>query len=182
MTFFSRTLAASTAAVIAGLMVAAPALALDGAVGEDPLELAQAAPALPTTDRGRTTFNPQSICLDHVARRAGGRTYLRIRLDLKPEQMTAWSAFTKAADDADVKETARCKALPTELKERPGYIERLTMREAAMKAQLDRIEAVKPSLAALYGTLSAEQKTVLDGARMMGGSMRGTMGPPSGPR
>ena len=59
------------------------------------------------------------MCLDRIARRVGNRAYLKARLDLKPEQMTAWNAFAKAADDADVKDKARCNALPAEMKERP---------------------------------------------------------------
>jgi hypothetical protein len=86
--------------------------------------------------------------------------------------MTAWDAFAKASDAADVKDTARCNALPSDMKERPNYVDRLTMEETYMKARVERIEAVKPSLTALYGTLSPEQKTVLDQPRQMAG-MRG---------
>ena len=62
------------------------------------------------------------------------------RGDLKPEQMTAWDAFAKASDAADVKDTARCNALPSEMKERPNYVDRLGMEEAYMKARVERIE------------------------------------------
>ena len=85
--------------------------------------------------------------------------------------MTAWDAFAKASDSADVKDTARCNALPSDMKERPNYVDRLTMEETYMKARVERIEAVKPSLTALYNTLSPEQKTVLDRPRPMGGMM-----------
>ncbi len=44
-------------------------------------------------------FNPKAFCLDRVARRAGNRTYLKIKLDLKADQMAAWDAFAKASDD-----------------------------------------------------------------------------------
>jgi hypothetical protein len=84
------------------------------------------------------------------------------------------SNFAKASDEADVKDTARCNALPTEMKERPNYVQQLTLEETYMKARVERIEAVKPSLVALYDTLSPEQKTVLDRPRpmMMGGMHR----------
>ena len=111
--------------------------------------------------------NPKTFCLDQIARRAGNRTYLKVRLDLKAEQMTAWNAFAKASDDADVKDTARCNALPTEMKERPNYVDRLTLEENVMKARVERIEAVKPTLLAFYNTLSPEQKVVLDRPRPM---------------
>ena len=128
--------------------------------------------------RDRAAVNPKTFCLDQIARRAGNRTYLKVRLDLKPEQMTAWNAFAKASDDADVKDTARCNALPTEMKERPNYVDRLTMEENMMKARVERIEAVKPTLLAFYNTLSPEQKVVLDRPR----GMMGREGHHRGPR
>ena len=159
----------------AGLAWMSPASALDSGP-DDPLELAQATPpAAPPPAAGgqerreRAAVNPKAMCLDLIARRAGNRTYIKTRLELKPEQMTAWNAFAKASDDADVKDTARCNALPTEMKERPNYVDRLTMEENFMKARVERIESVKPSLLAFYNTLSPEQKTVLDRPRPMGG-------------
>jgi LTXXQ motif family protein len=159
----------------AGLAWTSPASALDSS-SDDPFELAQATPpAAPPPAAGgqdrrdRAGFNPKSVCLEQIARRAGNRTYIKTRLELKPEQMTAWNAFAKASDDADVKDTARCNALPTEMKERPNYVDRLTMEENVMKARVERIEAVKPSLVAVYDTLSPEQKVVLDRPRGMMG-------------
>ena len=83
--------------------------------------------------------------------------------------MTAWNAFSKAADDADAKETTRCNALPTDMKERPNFVDRLSREEDFMKARIERIEAVKPTLTAFYNTLTAEQKVVLDRPRGMMG-------------
>jgi hypothetical protein len=181
---FRPLLLVAPAALAAGLLFAVPASALDNGF-DDLLELAQATPPTPpatgTDRRDRAAFNPKAVCLDQIARRAGNRTYLKVRLDLKPEQTTAWNAFAKASDDADVKDTARCNALPTEMKERPNYVDRLTMEETYMKARVERIEAVKPSLAAFYNTLSPEQKAVLDRPRPMGG-MGGMMGRHHGAR
>ena len=112
---------------------------------------------------------------------ASNRAYVKVRMELKPEQITAWNAFAKAADDADAKDIARCNTLPSEMKERPNYVERLGMEEAYMKARVERIEAVKPSLTALYNTLSPEQKASLDRPRPMGGMMGHRRGGP-GPR
>ena len=170
---------------VAGLALASPASALDSAA-DDPFELAQATPSTPPPPppgagperRGdRPVVNPKAFCLDEIARRASNRTYIKIRMELKPEQMTAWNAFAKASDDADAKDMARCNALPSEMKERPSYIERLTMEEGAMKARVARIDAVKPSLVAFYDTLSPEQKAVLDRPRgPMGMAGRGHRG------
>jgi LTXXQ motif family protein len=172
----------------AGLALTSPAWALDSAA-DDPFELAQATPSAPPAPpagagperRGdRAAVNPKAFCLDQIARRASNRTYIKIRMELKPEQMTAWNAFAKASDDADAKDMARCNALPSEMKERPSYIERLTFEEAAMKARVARIDAVKPSLVAFYETLSPEQKAVLDrprGPMGMAGRGPGHRGP-----
>jgi hypothetical protein len=150
-------------AMAAGLAFASPAFALDSDF--DMIELAQATP--PTTAAPGRTFSPKNMCLDHLARRIGNRAYIKARLELKPEQMTAWNAFEKASDEANAKSTARCQALPTEMKERPNYVDRLSMEEDAMKARVASIEAVKPTLVALYGMLSPEQKTILDRPRGM---------------
>lgn len=185
MSFRRPLLLATPVVLMAGLVLAMPAsAAVGGLLDDDLLELAQATPPAPPAAgperRDRPAFNPKASCLDLVARRAGNRTYLKIKLDLKAEQIAAWDAFAKASDAADVKDTARCNALPSEMKERPNYVERLGMEEAYMKARVERIEAVKPSLTALYNTLSPEQKASLDRPRPMGGMMghhRGGRGP-----
>jgi hypothetical protein len=173
---FRPLLLAAPAALAAALMLSAPASALDSG-NDDLLELAQATPPSPSgggMDRRErmAAFNPKAFCLDQVARRAGNRTYLKVRLDLKADQVATWDAFAKASDAADVKDTARCNALPAEMKERAGYVDRLTMEENYMKARVERIEAVKPSLVAFYNTLSPEQKAVLDRPRPMSGMGR----------
>ena len=168
-------LAAAPAALAAGLLFTMPASALDAGF-DDLLELAQATPSAPSasgTDRRdrMAQVDPKAFCLDQIARRAGNRTYLKVRLELKGDQVATWDAFAKASDAADVKDTARCNALPTEMKERPSYVDRLTMEENYMKARVERIEAVKPSLVAFYNTLSPEQKAALDRPRPTGGMM-----------
>lgn len=187
MSFRPLLLGASAAVVLAaGLAFAGPALALDT---DGPMELAQAAPAGPHAHgapgaapgapgadrmmRGERMGSPRAMCQDIVARRIGDRAYIKARLDLKPEQMAAWNAFEKAADEASAKSMARCATLPTEMKERPDYLQRLTMEEEAMKARIATIEAVKPSLTALYNTLTADQKAVFDRPRAMMAGMGG---------
>lgn len=177
----SQVLTVPTAIVLAvGLSVASPASALDSSPG-DPLELAQAGPMSPPAGglihaKADRTFTPKAMCQDGLARRVGNRAYIKARLELKPDQMAAWNAFEKAADDASAKERARCAALPAEMKEMPNYVDRLTMREDMMKARLASIEAVKPTLLALYNVLSPDQKAVLDKP------MRGPMGRGPAPR
>jgi hypothetical protein len=113
-------------------------------------------------ERMMREFSPKAFCEERVARRIGNRAYLKSRLDLKPEQMSAWDAFQKAADEASAKEKAKCASMPTEVKTPPSLPERLARREEMMKSRVESMQAVRPSLTALYDKLSPEQKAVLD--------------------
>lgn len=174
-------LGASTAFVLAASLAFTGLAQAAGSDFDDLLELAQTSPP-PGPGADRQGFSPRAMCLDRVARRLGNRTYLKAKLDLKPEQMGAWNAFEKASDEASAKTKAYCATLPAEMKDRPTYIERLTMEEGAMKMRIASIEAVKPSLVALFEVLTPEQKMSLDrphGSRgQMGGPMGGSMGRP----
>lgn len=173
MSFRPRSLALPTAFVLAmGLGYAIPASALDNDF-DSMLEIAQAPP--PAAASGRS-FSPKDMCLDQVARRIGNRAYLKVRLELKPDQTTAWNAFEKASDEASTRANARCATLPAEMKERPNIVDRLSMEESAMKARVAAIEAVKPTLTALYAVLSPEQKAILDQPRGMMAGRTGGMG------
>ncbi|MBS0224385.1 MAG: Spy/CpxP family protein refolding chaperone [Proteobacteria bacterium] len=151
------------------------ATASNGGVGGAP-QVAQAgppaAPAQPPAAGGhqharehareRPPFSPQTMCQEQLARRIGNRAYLKARLDLKPEQMEAWDAFEKAADAASAKEKTFCASLPKEVKTPQNFAERFTLHESMMKSRSDTLEAVKPSLLALYAALTPEQKKILD--------------------
>jgi hypothetical protein len=163
-----------TLVAMAGLsfVISTSAMAYDvGQIFDSSPLIAQAAPPPPAPPPGarapgerreRPAFSPRALCQDEVARRVGFRAYLKTKLDLKPEQMAAWSAFEKTADEVTAKQTARCAMMPTEVKTPPSFSDRLNMREEALKARLDSMEAVKPSMLALYATLTPEQKVVLD--------------------
>jgi hypothetical protein len=165
----------------AGFAWLTSATAYDGGFDGAP-RLAQAAPpaAQPPAAGGGAdkraermrNFSPKTMCEEHIARRIGNRAYLKERLDLKPEQVSAWDAFQKAADDASAKEKAKCASLPTEIKTPPSFADRFNRREEMMKTRLESLEAVKPTLMALYDKLSPEQKAILD-RPMMGGHHRG---------
>jgi hypothetical protein len=181
MSFRPVFLAVPTALVAAaGFAWLTSATATDGGFGGVP-QIAQAAPpaAQPPAAGGGADrraermreFSPKAMCEEHVARRIGNRAYVKSRLDLKPEQMTAWNAFEKAADEASAKEKSQCASLPTEQKTPPDFAARFNRREEMMKSRLDALEAVKPSLMALYAALTPEQKAILD-RPMMGGHHR----------
>ena len=181
-----KILAVSTAIVAAGgLAWLTSASAFDGGSAGAP-QLAQAAPpaAMPPAAGGgampmppHPAVNPRNMCLEMVARKAGHRAYLKTRLDLKPEQMTAWNAYEKAADDVAAKDKTRCASLPTEMKDRPKFTDRMNMREQMMKSRYDSFEAVKPPLMALYAALTPEQQEIFDRPPMHGMGGPGRHGP-----
>lgn len=178
-----KILAVSTAIAAAGSLAwLTSAVAFDGGIAGTP-QVAQAAPpaapppaagggAAPKADRpARPAFNPRSMCMERTAHKVGMRAYLKTRLDLKPEQTTAWNAYEKAADDVTAKDKVRCASLPTEMKEQPKFADRMNMRETRMKSRYESFEAVKPSLMALYAALTPEQQALFD--RPMGDGHRG---------
>jgi hypothetical protein len=115
------------------------------------------------TDRHMHHFSPQKACYERNARRVGQRAYLKARLDLKPEQMGLWNAFEKASDEVTTKQKARCAALPNERPQTPPSLtDRVNRQEERMKMRLESIQAVKPSLTALYASLTPEQKEIVD--------------------
>lgn len=128
-------------------------------------------PAANTDNRPMRHFSPQKACYERSARKIGQRAYLKARLDLKPEQMALWNNFEKASDEVANKQKARCATLPTEHQQRPASLtDRVNRQEERMKMRLEAIQAVKPSLTALYAALTPEQKEILDrtGPRRMG--------------
>ena len=175
-----KILAVTTALAAAGSLAwLTSANASNGGFAGEP-HMAQAAPpaAMPPAAGGgatpmppRPAFNPRNMCLERVAHKVGYRAYLKTRLDLKPEQTTAWSAYEKAADDVTAKDKARCATLPAEMKDRPKFADRMTMRETMMKQRYESLEAVKPSLMALYAALTPEQQEIFDRPPMMGPGM-----------
>jgi hypothetical protein len=48
------------------------------------------------------------------------------------------------------------------MKDRPKFTERMERREAMMKSRYESLEAVKPSLTALYAALTPEQQALFD--------------------
>jgi len=162
-----------------------PASAVNAPVEADRgVQFAQATPSAPPAatpapgDRAREArnFSPKAMCQNMVARRIGNRAYLKARLDLKPEQMSAWNAFEKAADDVSAKDKARCAALPQERATAMTYVDRQNMREEFLKSRLEAMQATKPALQALYASLTPEQKEIMDqprGPRMGGMRSRG---------
>ena len=152
-----------------GLAWLTSAVAIDRDLASPAVELAQATPpAVPPaaggTDqaRPRRPFSPRAACIEHVARVVGHRAALKVRLELQPEQLSKWQAYEKVADEVTAKDLARCATLPTEMKDRPKFTERLNRREEMVKNRLASLEAVKPSLMGLYELLTPEQKAVFD--------------------
>ncbi|UYN96648.1 MAG: Spy/CpxP family protein refolding chaperone [Enhydrobacter sp.] len=139
-------------------------------VAPPPVAGAPDRPVGPPADRpagmhGMRSFSPKAMCQEQVARRVGNRAYLKTRLDLKPEQMAAWTAFETAADEAAAKSKARCATLPDDIMNVASFADRMALREDAMKARLDAFQTVRPSLEALYAVLTPEQQALFERPR-----------------
>jgi hypothetical protein len=175
-------------AAVAGLACLTSALASNGGIEGMP-QIAQATPpaASPPAAGGgpatgpaasgpaRLAFSPKAFCEERVARRIGNRAYLKAKLDIKADQMSAWDAYQKAADAQTAKDKTKCASLPAEMKEPPTFADRMNKREEFMKSRLESMEAVKPTLLALYDKLTPEQKAVFD-RPMMGRHQHGGPG------
>jgi len=129
-----------------------------------------------------------AVCDERAAQQAGRRAYVETRLDLTAEQRPLWSRYADAARTADQTQRQACVAAiparadatatpaqpPATPPAPPTIVERTDRAQRMMQSELERIQAVRPALEALYAALTPEQRQVLDrpmreGRRAMGG-------------
>ncbi len=100
-------------------------------------------------------------CLDTMARRAALRTFVRTRLNLNSQQLTAWREFEDVAADGDEEERQACSKIGP----RPDgqtMLQRMEMTEEAMSRRLVQIHKLGTPLRKLIATLSPEQQQLLE--------------------
>jgi hypothetical protein len=145
---------------------------------------AAAVPALaqPTPDaqRGPRGMEPPRMtaaaCEERSAREAARLAYVERRLNLTAEQRPVFARFAEAARAADAARRQACvAAVPASAPTTPPTIvERSERTQRMMQSEAERLQAVRPSLAALYEALTPGQRQILD--RPMGQGMRGGHG------
>lgn len=150
------------------VMVAAlvsPAMQMAAATPADPPP-----PPRPMPSRAEIAAHFKQMCQDRYAWAAGRLAFLEVKLTLTPAQEPLFQRWREVqlgiakhrADDCAARplpdRTAGRKAA------RPSPVERLTRQEDRLKQRIADLDAERPALEALYGSLSPAQKEVLDQA------------------
>ena len=97
-----------------------------------------------------------------IARRSARIAYVTSLLNLTSEQKPLYAKVEAAMQATADKERQVCAALPTDAKANITVLDRLNRRQQMMQARLAGIQQVQPALQALYGSLSPEQKQIID--------------------
>ena len=136
------------------------------------------------------------MCKDMYAHKVGEMAFLETKLALTPAQAPLFTRWKQVNLDIAQHHSGECstrisKAGERKAGERPGMIDRLAREEEMHKTRLANIEAERPSLEALYGALTPDQRKELGhpgmGDHPMGRMMMGMMarhrgmGPMGGP-
>lgn len=119
------------------------------------------------------------MCQDLYARKVGELAFLETKLSLNGSQAPLFARWKQASLDIAKRHESDCA---TRERREPGQrrdmMARLNMEETMLKRRLADIDAERPSLGALYASLSPEQKQEFGQAAMraMGGRMGMMMG------
>ena len=104
-------------------------------------------------------------CRDHFARDAGRLAFLEARLDLTDAQKPLWRTYADQVTKGDTAKRDAClAAVPAKAEEMkpPTAVERGERRLQRLEAELTAAKAEQPALEKLYGSLTAEQRAVID--------------------
>jgi hypothetical protein len=107
-------------------------------------------------------FGSERLCKERFARNAGFLAYIGAKLDLNAQQQPLWDTYHQAMMDAAGKQRQTCieSILPPD--SHLTVLERRARSQKMLQARLDRLQATRPSLEALYQSLSAGQRRVMD--------------------
>jgi hypothetical protein len=124
--------------------------------------------AKPDRDRGRDMADFSAMhaafCKDGYAREVGRLAYLEVRLSLSAPQQPLFAAWRDAVLEQAQSRANECASAPAPDRSNENLMTREEKMETRLKARLASLEAQKPSLAALYQSLTDEQKKMLDHA------------------
>ncbi len=114
-------------------------------------------------------LSPQAHCLDEVAHEAGFVRYISVRLDLTQTQRPLWEKLEDITRAAEDKRRESCRQLPAAAEDKPPALpQRLAQIGDELAQRAAELQQAQPAVAALYQSLSPEQRALLDG-----------MGPPA---
>ena len=100
-------------------------------------------------------------CEERPAREAGRFAYLEARLNLSPNEQSAFDAWRNAALTAAKSEGAAC-ATDVRPDHQPTMVDREMGLEKMLKVRLAALDAELPALQTLYNVLTPDQKAILD--------------------
>lgn len=106
--------------------------------------------------------SPRADCEEHIDRLAGLVGYLKSKERLEDAQRAAWQKVEVAAEPGLARIRALCEELPTQLAQPPGLPARVDFAIKQMTARTELLRAIREPLQALYDTLKADQRTLLD--------------------
>lgn len=119
-------------------------------------------PPLPLPPMPGTQYPPAAeICLDNMARRSALWAYLKSRLNLTSQQLSAWQDFENAATESEAEERQACSKLAA----KPGdqtIVQRLDSAEEMLARRLAEIRKVGTPLRKVIAVLSPDQLRLLD--------------------
>ena len=119
-------------------------------------------------------------CNDMVARETGQLAYLEAKLALTPAQAPLYARWKAVKLDLAGKHQSECATTIADRKPgaKPDLLDGIAMEEKLLKIRLADLEAERPSLTALYGALTPEQKAEFGRAarHKMEGRMQMMMG------
>lgn len=147
--------------------------------GGAPSALPFAPPAAPLMDFGAAQFGMPPMpplgfregppgrlgfvdaCLDMLAKQAGGRAYLKARLNLTPQQVLIWQEFETAATEGEQEEHQACTKASAKPDEQT-LVQRMDGAEERLARRLTQMRKVGAPLRKLVAMLSPEQLRVVE--------------------
>ncbi len=106
---------------------------------------------------------PRQRCEEHLARRAGFVAYMTARLNLTAEQKPLADKVQSVLQAAADKERQICAALkPEGERGQETILDRVARREQFLTVRLQALQQVRPALEQLYGSLTPEQKAIIN--------------------
>jgi hypothetical protein len=110
----------------------------------------------------------QIACTEHFARLSARLAYLEVKLDLTAEQRPLWDKWRAAAADGAGKVRQACLDSVPATDAKPTIVDRLAHLQARLSTAAAALQTAQPSLAALYQSLTPEQREQFEHVLRMG--------------
>jgi hypothetical protein len=104
----------------------------------------------------------KAFCSDRYAHEVAHLAYLEAKLDLSEKQRATWHKWQQWQLDGADKEQAACLSDVPKPDEKPTALEMESRLERALTIKLQNLQSSRPSLEALYETLTPAQRSIFD--------------------